>query len=1173
MTNPTSIRTEFITESKIAPNLFEKAVTFLPDLEINHVTHEVEGTPLYDALGWPYTRFGHQAKPNLLGAAFIQETGEPWQCKIYGELNKPRQDKETRGQGGQGDKEDKKDFCGEQSPVSPVSPVSPPSEKRTGQYYAPKGIGDVPYLPPVPREFIEKLALEYDLPLPPENTSFWQWFQENKVIPLLLTEGGKKSLSALSSDIVAIALYGCLCGVDSETGAVKESLRPYIEGRRVYIAFDQDKKPKTRQTVAKATQKLALAITKASGEPYQVLWNTEDGKGVDDVIKNQGGDYFKHRIKLAQLIDPIQQQLNTLTRDIDLTVNQANLEGILKHLPRTGKLHISSPKCTRKSSAIIEPLVKEWKQKKQLVISIVPRILLGKEQAVRWDINWIDEYGKAHFESYDTIGLCFDSLGKLSSKNWSGALILFDEIRQGFKHFISSPTLEERRSFLLKLLQEKLPQAVNGGGLIVGCDSDLTDVEINYIDEICPVGKTFIVKNEYQPKKGLVIFNTGKYDETLDEILHRYENGENLFIFCDTKANSQAIHDRLKQLDPHATHWLLNGDTTSEAENKAIIENNINDSLKQQKPRSLVFTTSMSTGISIDGWINHQFHAEVFDHFTYGFVIAQGGILEPVEITQSMARVRKNLDFTVYSGTGKKPDDLLNSCHPDVIKRQIYKRNHRAFDLQLITAEILEEKLGREPTHYEILAEMMSKCDPETGMVIDPHLDLYCRAKARLNYASQNFDLMLYQQLIDEGYQLARYDCLETTSTGNQIREIKEAHKWEEAEATADSLDICIEEAIEISYSNAPVEQRRQAAKAFLKQELPGVELTPDFIYKAVIKDKRRWLRGHKLFWYCQHPDITREIDLGHYLNKIKQFANGVIFLPDLRNVSVMVDEINELGLWELIDLENPRELSKDDPRVLSFMERAYFRRYKLYNALGLTVTEKTDSIKFIERLLQRLGLGLVLTRTEKQGEKKIRYYSLNTEALNDPDRVAVLEALTRRFLGAVPTNYQLAEKLPPSVIESGTGLSQEYIQKRSPVPPDLVHKESLGTGHAKECIQKRSSVPPDLVHKESLGTRDAKECIQKRSPVPCAKGQTKGSLSQRPGAQTFKLPMNRGFAHWCSFKYGEVIYDSRQIVPSPLWVIGSSESEGCGLIVASEDGIEILPYRYGVRWPSQQVS
>ena len=85
------------------------------------------GTPLYDLLGWPYTRFGHQVKPNLLGAAFYSENGKLFQTKVYGQAD---------------------------------------TGKKTGKYYAPRGIGDVPYLPPVPALTWLAMCIEHQQPLP-----------------------------------------------------------------------------------------------------------------------------------------------------------------------------------------------------------------------------------------------------------------------------------------------------------------------------------------------------------------------------------------------------------------------------------------------------------------------------------------------------------------------------------------------------------------------------------------------------------------------------------------------------------------------------------------------------------------------------------------------------------------------------------------------------------------------------------------------------------------------------------------------------------------------------------------------------------------------------------------------------------------------------------------------
>ena len=183
-------------------------------------------------------------------------------------------------------------------------------------------------------------------------------------------------------------------------------------------------------------------------------------------------------------------------------------------------------------------------------------------------------------------------------------------------------------------------------------------------------------------------------------------------------------YEALVNLDPSATHWLINGDTTEKPEVKEIISNNINKSIKEQQPRTLTYTNSMSTGISIDGWIDGVFHKDVYEHFTYGFVVAVGGILEPVEITQGMGRNRNNIDFTIHSGTGKNKEDAENSCDPEVIKRQIVKRNNNGLSIWGLTSEVLKERLGREVTDIEVIEELRKRCDPDTGNIIDPHLDL-----------------------------------------------------------------------------------------------------------------------------------------------------------------------------------------------------------------------------------------------------------------------------------------------------------------------------------------------------------------------------------------------------------------------------------------------------------------
>jgi len=166
------IRQEFLEGSAIAPDVFDTAIEIVPDIVIDDVTREVLGTPIADLLGYRYTRFTDQAKPNLLAAVFQQETGEAWQLKIFGEGNR----------------------------------------EKSGQYLAPKGIGDKGYFPPIPDRIAKAIAQSHNLPAPGKDETFWEWFKNHPEIPLALTEGGKKALSVVSLSQPAISLYGCQCG-------------------------------------------------------------------------------------------------------------------------------------------------------------------------------------------------------------------------------------------------------------------------------------------------------------------------------------------------------------------------------------------------------------------------------------------------------------------------------------------------------------------------------------------------------------------------------------------------------------------------------------------------------------------------------------------------------------------------------------------------------------------------------------------------------------------------------------------------------------------------------------------------------------------------------------------------------------------------------------------------
>ncbi|MFM6323032.1 MAG: DUF3854 domain-containing protein, partial [Microcystis panniformis] len=396
------IKQEFLEGSAIAPDVFDTAIEIVPDIVIDDVTREVLGTPIADLLGYRYTRFTDQAKPNLLAAVFQQETGEAWQLKIFGD---------TR------------------------------DGNKSGQYLAPKGIGDKGYFPPIPDRIAKAVAQSHNLPAPGKDKTFWEWFKNHPEIPLALTEGGKKALSVVSLNQAAISLYGCQCGAKNkdEKGIDKPlflipELQPYVKGRRVNIAFDRDSKPSTIKKVETATYRLAIAIQKAGGRPYIATWNPTDGKGIDDLHAKKGREYALEILDNAIPFDTWKGKNKRDISDIvNISLNQQFLTLEDLKIPDNAQLIcIKSGKGTGKTE-VLRAIAERASSQGIAVLPIGHRVKLLSELCQRLGIDYRTD--KSETKSYLGYALCFNSLHSQANppfkpENWHGAYIFLDEIEQ-----------------------------------------------------------------------------------------------------------------------------------------------------------------------------------------------------------------------------------------------------------------------------------------------------------------------------------------------------------------------------------------------------------------------------------------------------------------------------------------------------------------------------------------------------------------------------------------------------------------------------------------------------------------------------------------------------------------------------------------------------------------------
>jgi hypothetical protein len=721
-------------------------------------------------------------------------------------------------------------------------------------------------------------------------------------------------------------------------------------------------------------------------------------------------DLEKWKIKVAEE----QKKLTTLTYIPDILINEKyfpKLEELqaTKPLPDSGILGIVGAKGTGKTTLIKQ--IKDYLVGKGYsVISITPRIALGRGQSYEWEMNWLGDMGAGNIDlnflvrNTKEVGLCYESLKRLAGRDFSDKhLLIFDESELGFEGVVSSQTLKDNRAYTLKVFQDVIQETLKNDGLILVSDADLTDLSINYPKSFYKDAPIFIIKNEANAQQWKIDFYTGGLTshDVEQALFNDLEEEEGNYIYCtDTKGQAKAIEREFLKRFPNEKVININGDTTQEDHIKEMVKN-INKAIFDYKPRLLIYTSSFGVGGSIDGKIRNEetkeveFFPEVYDHFgkVYGTFFRE----TPSQCRQLLARYRKPVPRIIWAVESGFKDDSCKSFLPETIKRNLFKDKEQTANIIELAKQLAG---GDDANDMAVLDALNSMMNRETGTWDNPHIDHYCNVKARRNYAVSQLAVQLRQELIEEGHNVIDFGDGGANSISDAIVENKIEIKWEEATAIAHAEDIPLEQAKALSKKQAiPKEEREQVTKAFLKAELPNLSLTPDFIFDWIIQDKRKKLNATKLFFFYHNPEIAQYLDTNEYKHRLRQFTEGTAFIADIKTYSTKIKVFKDLEFFNLIDLNDPnREYRATDDDVVKFMERAYFMRYRIYTAFGLNVTKKTDPMQFIfDRLGKKIGLGSV-SHKYREGEKTVRAYRLNLEILNNPYRKEVLKSLEIKF-------------------------------------------------------------------------------------------------------------------------------------------------------------------------------
>ena len=199
----------------------------------------------------------------------------------------------------------------------PDSPIQFPNSNKAQKYLSfPKGDGIevILLLPDI--DTWEKIAERYSCAIAPSDIDesrldfgFWKWVADNPQLPIAVTEGAKKAGCLLSHGYIPICLTGVWNGKQKKKLKAIPTFAPFlVRGRPIHLVFDSD--IVVKKQVQSALKVSGYLATKAGCIVGVAAWEyTEETKGVDDLIVNQGIEAFE---TIMDNLIPFKEWLKTL---------------------------------------------------------------------------------------------------------------------------------------------------------------------------------------------------------------------------------------------------------------------------------------------------------------------------------------------------------------------------------------------------------------------------------------------------------------------------------------------------------------------------------------------------------------------------------------------------------------------------------------------------------------------------------------------------------------------------------------------------------------------------------------------------------------------------------------------------------------------------------------------
>jgi hypothetical protein len=646
-------------------------------------------------------------------------------------------------------------------------------------------------------------------------------------------------------------------------------------------------------------------------------------------------------------------------------------------LPEPGSLLlIDAPMGTGKTASQLKGIVEQHKAKypNAKILSLVSRNVLGRQQATELGLIHQESIQGEHGDSPSWVG-CPNSLYQIRLKNIpEGSLLLLDEMEALIRYLLCSSTLKDDRLLIIGRFRDWVRHILRNDGFIVGCEDGLSDLSLNFLKEI--IGFEFpikFIKSEWknpEPYPVSIFTSSSAWVESLPS--------ENIVIASDAIAQVRELAEIL----PDSKTIVASGDTSQTDEIKGFANNP--DLFLRANPSkiNLIYSPTLAEGVSITE-PRYDVRGGYFVH------------LPPRDIKQQLNRYRGVVPTVIYCKANAVNKDDLGLFDADILIERFYEDAKEAQQLMGF-AEYLK---GHDESLMSKLGELSDRRNAEVNLWLSYRMQF----EARDNWYKRDLRANLIKFLESRGHAVSVIDAKASPGFGAIRKEIREKVDRDRSNKFASVIvpgELDASAAFEVlRSSSSSLEERTAAKKCILEDELKHCNLDdPDFIYKAVIKERGRFLARTRSLWRALNPDGAKAYDRWTLFNtvaKARMRGEG-IFLPDVSMHSVAAECIANSPFFEALRKIKDSKYSNESPELAELEDWAKSNSNHVFKKLRLTIKPEHSAVNIFNRLARKLGY--VAKRMSQKGSRGKRSGHYQIIDFYNSDRENILKSLTEKF-------------------------------------------------------------------------------------------------------------------------------------------------------------------------------